>query len=119
MGVLTTIGSDALLLAIAAVNLYCMARILTDSALRWRWVILVAVTAMLSVLTRLSGWAVFVFDIIIILYVFASMLWGAYKRTKTGNTRLALGTLILLAMVVYRFRTLLKNTALYTSKQHL
>lgn len=62
------ISNDTLLLAVAAANLYAVARLLTGK-LNARTLIPVIITAGLAALTRLPGWAVLAFDAVIIAWI--------------------------------------------------
>src|SRR5690606_16931418 len=96
----TTISNDALLLLIAAANLYCAARMLEGGIVRWRWMIVLIGLSALAILTRLSGWAVLGFDVLVFLYAIGYTLWEARKRAKRSQLRAALVGLVLLVVTV-------------------
>lgn len=100
LNLVTTISNDALLLAIAAVNLYCAARMLEGGRARWRWIFPLMGTAALAILTRLSGWSVLGFAVLVILFAIGRTLWQARQSAKPGQARLALGGLALLIVAV-------------------
>lgn len=95
----TTISNDALLVPVAAANLYCAARMLEGGSVRWRWSLPLIGLSALAILTRLSGWAVFGFDIVVILYAIGRTLWEAHRRAKRGQIRAAMVGLALLIVV--------------------
>ena len=96
----TQISNDALLLLLAAANLFCAARMLEGGMVRWRWGLLLIGLSALAILTRLSGWAVFGFDVLIFLYAIGRTLWEVRKRAKRGQIRAALIGVALLVVTV-------------------
>lgn len=96
----TTISNDAPLLAIAAASIYYAARLTRSGGIAWRWAIPLMVTAALGILTRLSGWAVLGFALLVLVYAIGHTLWGARKRAKRGQLRAALLGVVLLIVGV-------------------
>ncbi|NDJ62455.1 MAG: hypothetical protein GYB67_15105 [Chloroflexi bacterium] len=99
----STISNDTLLLTIAAANLLVCARLIMSEKLRWRYVMLVLITAALALLTRLAGWAVFASSVFALIFVVGRSLWLA--RTS-GQLRVALigfGLLIVAGIAIGLF----------------
>lgn len=90
---ITTISNDALLLLIAAANLYYAARLIRTGEARYA--VLLLATGALAILTRLSGWAVFAFDGLVLAIVLGAALWRDRWRKQRGQARAALIALVL------------------------
>lgn len=97
----TTIGNEALLLALVSANLYCAVRTLEGCVIRWRWTLPLIGLAGLAILTRLPGWAVLGFDVLIFLFAIGYTLWQARKRANRGQFRgVLIGVVLLVATIM-------------------
>lgn len=81
---ITFISNDTLLLTLAAINLYCAARLICRQPIRWRWAAALFVLAALAVLTRLAGWAVLALNVLLLLAL-ALRLIGRALRQRGGR----------------------------------
>lgn len=75
-----TISNDGLLLLIAALNLLALARLVTTQ--RPWLVLIVLITGVLAVLTRLQGWAVLALSALVVLSWIAARLWQMRRRAS-------------------------------------
>lgn len=96
--VTTTIGNTALVLPLAAANLCCAALMFRGKTVRWRWAVPLIGFAILAVLTRLSGWAVFGLDVLIIGYGVGRTVHDARKHINRSQLRVAMIGLALLVI---------------------
>jgi hypothetical protein len=74
----TTISNDALLMLLACANLYAALRLFREA--RWRWAVLMLLTAALAVLTRLPGWATAAFTGLCLLAALGHALLAALRQ---------------------------------------
>jgi hypothetical protein len=73
---------------------------LEAGVVRWRWAFALIGLSALAILTRLSGWAVLGFNLLVFLFAVGHTLWEARKRAKRGQLRAALLGLGLLLVTI-------------------
>lgn len=91
--------NDAPLYTLAAANLFCAARLITSSPIRWRYAALMFLCAALAILTRLPGWALLIVDSLVLLTLVARLVIHAV-RGRESRRQLRTALLVLLALVV-------------------
>ncbi len=97
----TFISNDTLLLAIAAANLYCAARLVRGQPVQWGWAAAMLLLAALAVLTRLTGWAVLGLNALVLLAVAGRVVARAVPgRAGRRQARIALGLVAVLVIGV-------------------
>ena len=99
---ITFISNDTLLMTLAAVNLYCAARLIRGEPVRWRWAVALFVLAALAVLTRLTGWAVLALNALVLLALAARLIARAVKgRAGRRQAWIAVGVVAALAVGIF------------------
>ncbi len=91
------VNNDPPLLLLSALNLYAGVRILTMRKFVLRDWILLAVTTILAILTRLNGWALLPLTGIVFLLALRRHLWA--QLSPTARRRLLVGVVVLVILV--------------------
>lgn len=99
---ITLISNDTLLMTLAAINLYCAARLIRSEPVRWRWAAALFVLAALAVLTRLTGWAVLALNVLVLLALAARLIGRGLKgRAGRRQAWIAVGVVGALAAGIF------------------